>query len=169
MFESLGIDSSYIILGLAAVVFILIILVIILYNKIAKLNKKYNTFMHGKTAEDLESVIIERFQELDVVHQIETKHATEIKELKKKLRGCYSKTGMVKYDAFKEMGGTLSFALALLDEHNNGFVINSMHSREGCYTYVKEIIKGESYIVLSEEEKEAIKNAVNMKNPIPTE
>ena len=57
------------------------------------------------------------------------------------------------------MGGKLSFALALLDNNDTGFVINAMHSREGCYTYIKEIIKGESYIVLGDEEKEAVEIA----------
>lgn len=59
------------------------------------------------------------------------------------------------------MGGKLSFALALLDNRNNGFLINAMHSREGCYTYVKEIINGESYINLGEEEKKALNKAIN--------
>ena len=58
------------------------------------------------------------------------------------------------------MGGKLSFALALLDKNNNGFVLNAMHSREGCYTYIKEIVNGESYIVLAEEEKNALNIAL---------
>ena len=62
------------------------------------------------------------------------------------------------------MGGKLSFALSMLDKENTGFVINAMHSREGCYTYIKEIIKGESYIQLGEEEKEAVDKAVNSDN-----
>ena len=59
-----------------------------------------------------------------------------------------------------------SFALAMLDKENSGFVLNAIHSREGCYTYVKEIVKGESYIVLGEEEKEALRQAVNAHNDI---
>ena len=59
------------------------------------------------------------------------------------------------------MGGKLSFALALLDKSNNGFVMNSMHNRESCYTYIKEIIDGKSYITLSEEEKKAVDTAIN--------
>ena len=47
---------------------------------------------------------------------------------------------------------------------NTGFVLNAMHSREGCYTYIKEIIKGESYIVLGEEEKIAVEKAINVDN-----
>ena len=72
----------------------------------------------------------------------------------------YQKLGIVKYDAFNEMGGKLSFALAMLDNNNTGWIINAMHSREGCYTYVKEIVKGESYVELAEEEAEALDKAI---------
>lgn len=72
----------------------------------------------------------------------------------------YQKLGIVKYDAFNEMGGKLSFAIAMLDNRDNGWIINAMHSREGCYTYVKEIVKGESYVELSEEEAEALDKAI---------
>ncbi len=58
----------------------------------------------------------------------------------------------------------MSFALAMLDKSNNGYVINAIHSREGCYTYAKEIIKGESYITLGEEEKKALDKAINSDN-----
>ena len=76
----------------------------------------------------------------------------------------YKKVGIVKYDAFNEMGGKLSFALAMLDKSNNGYVINAIHSREGCYTYAKEIVRGESFITLGEEEKKALEKAVNSDN-----
>ena len=56
----------------------------------------------------------------------------------------------------------------MLDMRNNGFIINAMHTREGCYTYIKAIIDGNSVIVLSEEEQEALKRAMdpngNLKN-----
>ena len=59
------------------------------------------------------------------------------------------------------MGGKLSFVLALLDKENTGFLLNAIHSRENCFLYIKEIVNGESYIMLSEEEVEALKRAVN--------
>ena len=62
--------------------------------------------------------------------------------------------------AFNEMGGKLSFALCMLDKKNDGFVLNAMHSREGCYTYIKDIVNGTSTIELSENEKEALNNAM---------
>ena len=58
------------------------------------------------------------------------------------------------------MGGKLSFAIAMLDSKNSGWIINAMHSREGCYTYVKEIFKGERYVELAEEEAEALDKAI---------
>lgn len=166
MFDALGLDPGYIIIALTVLVIALIILIIILIVQIKNLDTRYKKFMKGKNGDELEQVIYERFAELDIMQQIATQHALEIKNLKRQFRSSYSKVGMVKYDAFKEMGGTLSFALALLNDRNSGFILNCMHSREGCYTYVKEIINGESYIALSEEEKEALKNAINMKDPL---
>ena len=75
----------------------------------------------------------------------------------------YQRMGLIKYDAFSEMGGKLSFSLAMLDVKNNGFIINAMHTREGCYTYIKEIVEGNSIIVLSEEEQEALNRAMGNK------
>ena len=80
----------------------------------------------------------------------------------------FQRVGIVKYDAFNEMGGKLSFAIAMLDGNNSGWIINAMHSREGCYTYIKEIIKGESYIELAEEEAEALDKAI-FENPYDVE
>lgn len=165
-FSNLGIDIGYIIIALIVLVIVLLAFVIALFVQVRKLNTRYTKFMKGKNGEELEQIIYERFGELDIMQQIATQHATEIKNLKRQFRSSYSKVGMVKYDAFKEMGGTLSFALALLNDRNSGFILNCMHSREGCYTYVKEIINGESYIALSEEEKKALKNAINMKDPL---
>lgn len=76
------------------------------------------------------------------------------------LDNTYQKVGLVKYDAFNEMGGKLSFSLALLNRKNDGFIINAMHSREGCYTYIKEIINGNSVIMLADEEREALDMAL---------
>ena len=75
----------------------------------------------------------------------------------------YQKRGLIKYDAFQQMGGQLSFSLALLDENNTGFIINSVHSTEGCYSYTKEIRNGTSAIDLSAEEAEALAMAMGNK------
>mgnify|MGYP002590475016 CR=1 FL=1 len=80
---------------------------------------------------------------------------------KKNLDKMFSKYGVEKYDAFDDVGGKLSFALALLDKDNTGLILNAVHSRDNCFLYLKEIVKGESYVMLSQEEVEALRKAVN--------
>ena len=112
--------------------------------------------MDGKNAKTLEESIMRRMDQIDYLISSNQKNESDIKSLYKKMKNTFQKIGLVKYDAFHEMGGKLSFSLALLNEVNDGFIINAMHSREGCYTYIKEIIDGNSIIALSEEEKEAL-------------
>ena len=88
-------------------------------------------------------------------------NSENIQKLEKLYNSSLHKYGIVKYDAFEDMGGKLSFVLALLDKENTGFLLNAIHSRENCFLYIKEIVNGESYIMLSEEEVEALKRAVN--------
>ena len=101
--------------------------------------------------------------------EISKNQAMEINKVKEILSRTTNKIGIVKYDAFPDVGGKLSFALAMLDESNSGFVLNAIHSREGCYTYVKEIIRGESYVVLSAEEKKALERAKDRKSCLDDE
>lgn len=165
LFEKIGVDAGYVIMATVGVSIILFILVIILFAKCSKLAKKYKQFMDGTDGKSLEKAFQEKFMVIDGLKSSTAKVEIEMKEIKETLVDTYQKLGIVKYDAFKEMGGKLSFALALLNDNNNGFIINCMHSsREGCYTYVKEIIKGESFVILADEEKEALDIAINSKN-----
>ena len=61
------------------------------------------------------------------------------------------------------MGGKLSFAVAMLDGKNNGWIMNAMHSREGCYLYLKAVDRGQTEILLGNEEKEALEQALGYK------
>lgn len=162
--QYLGFDSDYIIIGLAALVFIFIILMIINVVQMSKLKKSYKIFMKGKNAKNLEDTLIKRLNQVDDLINANSANEKNIKTLFQNMQRTYQKMGLVKYDAFNEMGGKLSFSLAMLDVKNNGFIINAMHTREGCYTYIKEIIDGNSVIVLSGEEQEALNNAMGENN-----
>lgn len=151
-------------ISLIIIVFILAVLLIVSMVKIKRLNEKYAMFMKGSNGKDLESSIFSRFKDID-------KMKTDIEYMSGKLNiacetllNSYQKMSIIKYDAFKEMGGKLSFSLAMLDDKNNGYILTSVHTRDGCYTYVKEIIKGESFVVLAEEERKALEDAKNKRN-----
>ena len=153
-----------IVLILAILTVLLLTTTIILMVKVISLTKKYKLFMKGSDGLSMESAILSRFREIDILKE-ESKYTSEKLNIAcETLITAYHKIGIVKYDAFKEMGGKLSFSLCLLDDENNGFILTSMHTREGCYTYVKEIIKGESFVVLATEERRALEEAKNRRS-----
>ena len=92
------------------------------------------------------------------------KNIKDIKSLNKQIRTTYQKMGLIKYDAFSQMGGKLSFCLALLDEDNDGFLINSVHGTDSSYSYIKRIVSGQSNMDMTNEEKAALNKAVQGEN-----
>ena len=119
--------------------------------------------MGDSEALSLEERITGQIEEIGRLTESDEIEKDKIQMLEEQMKNTFQKIGLVKYDAFNEMGGKLSFTLALLNDKNDGFIINAMHSREGCYTYIKEIIAGKSIIVLASEEKEALDMALNYK------
>ncbi len=158
--DNMGIDPFYLFIVVFILQIVLIVLLIILNSKYKHLQKSYTTFMKGRNGKNLEKSIFKKFEELDEITELVKENENAIKDISKKMESHYQKVGIVKYDAFHEMGGNLSFALTMLDKNDNGWIFNAMHSREGCYTYIKEIVKGESYIELSEEEQQCLEKAI---------
>lgn len=161
LFSKIGIGTDWIVAGLAGMVFILLIMQIVSMVKISKIKKKYKQFMNGSDGASMEEVILKRFGEIDELKEHDNQQSDDIQYLKEKFNITYQKMGMVKYDAYREMGGQLSFALTLLDEKNCGFLLNSVHNRDGNYCYVKEIVNGVADVNLSEEEEKSLHIAVN--------
>jgi hypothetical protein len=118
--------------------------------------------MSGKNANSLEKDIVGLYEDNKFVKTSMEKNRKDIQNLYRKLESAYQKIGIVKYDAFDQMGGQLSFSLALLDENDNGFILNSVHSTEGCYSYTKEIKNGLCDISLGDEEKKALDIAMDI-------
>jgi hypothetical protein len=160
-FSSLGFDPGVILVVLMLLMVFVLLYLVRVSMKLTRFEKRNKIFMRGKNAESLEQAFERKFLDVDKLVEVTKNQQIEINHLKEKLSKTCNKIGIVKYDAFPDVGGKLSFALAMLDNENSGFVLNTIHSREGCYTYIKEIVKGESYIVLGQEEKEALRHAVN--------
>lgn len=118
--------------------------------------------MQGQDGKSLQDSFQKKFENMDYINGELKSIGKRLDEMDENLLRTYQKVGVVKYDAFKEIGGTLSFVLVLLTKENNGFILNSMHSNsEGCYTYIKEVKGGEVYVALSEEERQALEEAKN--------
>ena len=152
--------TFYIMIGLSGITLLSIILLIISLCKLKKLRRRVDALTRGKDTESMEDIMLNFFERIESLENHEKDVDADIKLIKETLKNTYQKTALVKYDAFREMSGALSYSLALLDQKNDGILISSMYSREGCYTYAKDVVNGECKINLSEEETEALKQAV---------
>lgn len=159
MFEKMGIDVGIVVVFLILLIIGLIIMVMRLHIRMDRLTKKYRMFMRGSDGQSLEREFQRKFAQMEKMVETDENHAAIINKLKSVQNVTMNKYGIVKYDAFDDVGGKLSFAFAMLDKNDTGVVLNAVHSRENCFLYIKEIVKGESYIMLSDEEIEALRIA----------
>ena len=158
--NQMGIDPGYLILGLAVITLILFITVIICLIKMSQLYRRYDLFMRGKDAETLEDLLIKQIEDINLLKIEDKTNKENIRSINRNIRASFQKLGLVRYNAFQGMGGNLSFAIALLDYTNSGFVLNSVHSREGCYMYLKRVDRGQTEVLLGSEEREAREQAL---------
>ncbi len=156
------IRTDIFLVAIASIMILLLIGFVVLFVRFSKLNKRYKNFMEklgqGKNLEeDLETYMYR----VDKVERQNAEISNQVETMEKDLTNCVQKIGMVRYNAFKDVGSDLSFALALLDENNNGVVLNGIYAREMSNIYAKPIENGKSTYVVSEEEAQAIQKAMD--------
>ena len=151
------------------ILFISIIILLALYIsnsiKLNKLRKSYANFMkklgNGNNVDEMLRAYI---FEVEKVAKKNEEIVSYYKGLNEHIAKCTQKIGIVRYNAFRDTGSDLSFALAMLDEKNNGIVLNGIYSREMSNIYAKPVENGKSAYTISEEEQEAIDKAIHSKN-----
>ncbi|MEF9939685.1 MAG: DUF4446 family protein [Lachnospiraceae bacterium] len=158
--NQLGFDPAYLIIGLSIFTLVSLIVTVACFIQYKKLYRRYDIFMRGKDAETLEDTILDLMEEATFLRASDRESKELIQSMRDQVKAGYQKTGLVKYNAFKGMGGNLSFALAILDDNNTGFILNAVHSREGCYLYLKDVLQGGTEVLLGSEEKEALEQAL---------
>ena len=155
-FSDYGLSVDVILLGALAAILILLILCLILIGKNSSLRKRYDEFMRDSDGKSLEEAFQKKFANMDYINGKIKEVDEHLAIIDENLLKTYQKVGVVKYDAFKEVGGTLSFVLTLLTKENDGFIMNSMHSN----IYIKEVKSGEVFVTLSEEERQSLEQAM---------
>lgn len=153
-----------ILMGLTIAFFILLILYVIAQFRISHITEKYNNLVKGIDGSNLEELLFKNLDELGEVKLELEDVEKKVNILNKRLKGAVQKVGMIRYDAFADMGSELSYSIALLDDRLNGFVITSIYGREFSTTYAKPIEKGEPKYPLSAEEMQAIDRAIKYDN-----
>lgn len=142
---------------------IFLVLYIINVVRVKELNKNYNTFMKKiGNGNNIDEMLKRYINEVNQLEKNTNKIYAYCKELENNLSICIQKTGLVRYNAFKDTGSDLSFALALLDNKNNGVILNGIYSREMSNIYAKQVKNGGCSSKISEEEKQALDEALNI-------
>jgi hypothetical protein len=155
------IKSNIFLIGIAVVNLILLILYISNLVSLKKTNKNYNKFMkkigNGNNIEEMLRKYIDKVEEVHEKNKEITNYCTS---LEKKISLCIKKVGMVRYSAFKDTGSDLSFTLALLNDNNDGVLLNGIYSREMSNIYAKQVNQGKTNVKISDEEKQALEIAL---------
>ncbi len=158
----LGIEVDLITLISAGIIFLLLILVIVLFAKQSGLKKRMGFFMSGSDGKSLEDAFVRKFENMDFVNAKLAEIDGRLDLIDRNLLITFQRYSIVKYDAFSAGGGQLSFVLCMLTKDDNGFIMNTVHSNsnEGYFCYLKEIKNGSSSLELSEEERQALEQAL---------
>lgn len=164
IFEKLGITGDTAILILMILVVVYTILTVYWLFRSRKVFKRYEIFMRGKDAETLEDAIAELIDKVASLEEQDQANKDVLRIVNRNQVNTFQKSGVVKYNAFDGMGGQASFVLTLLDLNNNGFLLNVIHSRNTCYTYLKEIHEGQADVVLGAEERASLMQAMKKKD-----
>jgi len=148
---------------LIIVIVLLALLALFLFYQSSKVNKSIDVLLDNGKIKDLRNVLFAQIDKTKALEELlgKTQERTAILENLSKIS--FHKLGVVRFNPFNNLGGNQSFVIALLDGQNNGFVISSLFIKEGNRVYTKAVINGISEHSLSDEEKEAIKKAINTK------
>ncbi|MBQ4425022.1 MAG: DUF4446 family protein [Lachnospiraceae bacterium] len=164
----MGFFSESNVKALLIVVLVLIVaytvLLILGFMRYRTMKQSYDMFMRGRDAASLEDIISELINNVNTLQEQDVANKDVLRVINRNQVNTFQKTGVIKYNAFEGMGGQASFALALLDLNNTGIILNVIHSRSACYTYLKEIKNGECDVVLGAEERMALMQAVKKKD-----
>ncbi|PKM57613.1 MAG: hypothetical protein CVU98_05240 [Firmicutes bacterium HGW-Firmicutes-3] len=145
---------------LIIVTLILLFTTIIQFIIISRLKKKYRSFTNLSTEINIERVLISNQDKIKDLIEDQVLIKEDIKEIHENLNKTFESVAMHKYDAFGGMGGQLSAVIVLMNKNLDGFLLNSIHTREGSHLYTKQIIKGKTEQALSKEEQDTIKKAI---------
>lgn len=152
-----------VILALLVAVVILFFIQIINKIEINRLEKRYKKMMKGSVGKSIEELLIEYNQKVDSSMKIISEVESAYQSINTRVKNSIQKCSVVRFRAFDDVGSDLSFSIALLDEKNDGVVLTGIYGRNECASFAKPIENGISKYDLSEEEKQAIKNAINSK------
>ncbi len=146
---------------------ILILLILVVYTmvRLSSMRTRYREMMRGSQSDDLEGMLLQHISAVEKVAATNARILEENELIRQFLRKTLVRTAMVRFRAFEDMGGDLSYAVAMLDADNDGVIFSSIFARADSRSYIKPIKGGSSEYALTDEEKGVLREA--MAQPLP--
>lgn len=163
--ESLNQYSGYIFIVLAIWCFIITVYSTGLSKRLNLMNKKRNQRIEEGSVGEISDSIDEIVNQIGKIEVNLGHMVKDLRDTDKQVAGCIQKYGLVRFDAFTDVGGEQSFALALLDNKNTGLILSNIYGRQDSRMYVKQMVEGQSDRPLSDEEKSALELALRNEKP----
>ena len=154
-----------VVIALAVACVVLLVLVIVLVRRTSALERRFAGLTRGETGTSLEGILDAHLDKVYAVARQVDELGARTAVVEAAQRRSFQRIGLVRFNPFEDTGGNQSFALALLDQAGDGFVISSLHARAGTRVYGKAVAKGTSESNLSAEESEALRLALAMGVP----
>jgi hypothetical protein len=151
-------QTGIIVVGVIAVVALLLSVAIAL--RTGRMKRQYRVLSAADSRSSFVEVVARKTEEVRELRADVARLADELRATQGELREAIRHVGLVRYDAFGDMGGRMSFSVALVDDHGNGFVLSAIHARSESRSYVKELRGGMAEVLLSPEETAAVADAV---------
>ena len=145
---------------LSVLALLLLLLTINLFMKVNYMKKRYRKMTTGADGSNLERMLIGHINEMKAVAEENERLKQENERIDALLQLAITRVSVVRFRAFDDMGSDLSYAVALLDSHNNGVILTSIFGREDSRSYVKPVENGTSTYALMEEEQQALDEAM---------
>lgn len=153
-------NSAYFIMGIISLTLVLLICTIVQARKLARLNRHRNTKLdEGRLGDILDcladnsNAILNAQAKLDDIQLVLSQQGAVIER-------CIKKVGIVRFNAFADIGGEQSFSVVLLDSDSNGLALSGIYGRQDSRVYAKAIFKGQGERPLSDEEQQALAKAL---------
>lgn len=160
LWQIIEINSSIIILVLAVIIFLLFISQVILFRRFKDVNRRYRLLTRGPSGADLEEILQNYAGDVKKLKAKEQELKREQDILKEQVAQCVHNPGLIRFNAFDNMGSDLSFSMALLDRRGDGVVLTGLYGRDETRVYAKPIRKGTSDYSLADEEVKAVQRSL---------
>ena len=154
-------DTQTSVIAVAAVAVVSLLLGLFLLLRTGRMRQQYRVLDAADGRESFVEVVARKAEEVEALRDDVATLAASIRATQSELNRAIRHVGLIRYDAFGDMGGRMSFSVALVDDFGNGFILTTVHARSESRTYIKEIRGGMAEVTLSPEESQALEDAIS--------